>query len=126
MRIPPEVKPGAKRVSHATINAGRQALKELRRDAITKVPQLGGAGGKGGVAFGVVSSATAATWDNAEDELVPGEVLAWMFKDGKIDREGPTVTLRHWWTAEPVEGSLIGGLAGDVVVMTCGALEGWA
>lgn len=77
--------------------------------------------------YGVVSSATAAAWDNGEDTLARGEVVAWEFDgDGAVDREGPTVALRHWWTAAPVAGSLVAWIGEDVMLMTCDALDGWS
>ncbi|QDV78094.1 hypothetical protein [Botrimarina mediterranea] len=78
------------------------------------------------VRYGVVSSATAASWDNATSTMTNGTVAAWMFADdGTINRAGSTESFPLRWTTAPEEGSVIAELNGELVVMTCGELEDW-
>lgn len=46
--------------------------------------------------------------------------------DEFVDRDADTVTLPLRFTAEPPEGALVGWTAGQIVVLTCDAVEGWA
>jgi hypothetical protein len=76
------------------------------------------------------SAGNTASWDNNNDEFFPGVLEFWPLhhENHAIDRQGPTMTARHYMTDQDKVGEgghLCAAVGGKLVVFECDQIEGW-